>query len=274
MSLKSRILVGLAKTGFNRRFLMAKMSRIEPIGGFIDKMLFDEDRMIYLPKDSAVERTSEKSVIVRMDKPIQHTNTVLPSRILEHFIRSSRYHFDCKDYPKHYGCLFLGRGALKIDKKYGKLVTAEEALEHMRKCREAGLVHLIGRNKIDAVVFDTGDKEDLLSICNCCPCCCLWKMLPDLSADIGSGVTRMPGVVVSVTEGCVGCGECVDKKICFVDAIKLCDGKAVVDQERCRGCGRCTESCPHDAIELRIDDMAYFEKSVRTIEPLVDIKSE
>lgn len=285
MSVKSRIFVGLAKAGFDLRFRIARMTRIEPVGRFIERMFFDEDRMIYLPKDDLVARDSEKSIDVQVDKTFTIANTALPSQILDHFIRESRYHFimdfclcrdanDCKDYPKDLGCLFLGKGALKIDKKYGRLVTAEEALEHMRKCREAGLVHLIGRNKIDAVVFDTGRKEDLMSICSCCPCCCLWKMLPDLSADISGGVTKMPGVTVSVTDTCTGCGACVEQRICFVGALNLKDGKARIDEGRCRGCGRCIEFCPERAILLTIDDPGYFEKSVKRIEPLVDITSK
>jgi len=285
MGVKSRIYIGLAKAGFTRRFLAARMTRIWPLGPLIDLLFFEDDRMMYLPKDSVVGQAAEKSITVQVDKTLEWTNTVLPSQILDHFIRNSKYHFimnsclcrdanDCKDYPKHFGCLFLGKGVLRIDKGYGRLVTEEEALDHVRRCREAGLVHLIGRNKIDAVVFDTGRKEDLMSICSCCPCCCLWKMLPDLSADISRGVTRMPGVTVTVNDGCVGCGECVEKEVCFVRALSIEDGKARIDQGRCRGCGRCVEACPHGAVDLRIGDRDFFRKSVDRIEALVDIRTE
>ena len=114
---------------------------------------------------------------------------MMPSQVLKEMIMKSRYHFimdscicrvsnDCKDYPQELGCLFLGKGAKRISPKLGKAVTAEEAMEHVNKCQEAGLVHIIGRNKIDSIWLNTGPKEELLSICNCCPCCCLWKMAP------------------------------------------------------------------------------------------------
>lgn len=285
MGIRSRILVGLAKAGFDQRFILARATRIWPMGWLINRLLFEDDRMIYLPKDSAVGGTPGRTVSVATDIPLEWTNTVLPSQVLDHFIRASKHHFimntclcrdanDCKDYPKDLGCLFIGKGALRIDKRFGRLVTQDEALAHVRRCREKGLVHLIGRNKIDAVVFDTGRKEDLMSICSCCPCCCLWRMLPDLSKKIADGVTKMPGVAVSVTDSCIGCGECVESRLCFVGALSLADGRARIDQTICRGCGRCVESCPNGAVELRIEDKAFLRKAVETIEPLVDIRAE
>lgn len=285
MSLKSRVLVGLSILGFRWRFIVARATRLDPVGRLVGRMLFDEDRMMYLPKDTVAQKALEKTVTVQLDKRFEAASMVLPSQVLEHFIRESQYRFvmdfcicrqanDCQSYPKNYGCLFLGRGALKIDRRYGRLVTAEEAIEHMRRCREAGLVHLIGRNKIDAVVFDTGRKEDLLSICSCCPCCCLWKMLPDLNEGISSGVTRMPGVSVVATDKCTGCGECVNSKVCFVGALSLNNRKIQIDQDRCRACGRCIEICTNDALELKIEDKDFLQKSIEIIEPLVDVRAK
>lgn len=60
------------------------------------------------------------------------------------------------------GCIFLGKGVLRISEDMGRMATQQGGLEHLTKAREAGLVHLIGRNKIDSVWLDTGPKEDLL----------------------------------------------------------------------------------------------------------------
>ena len=180
MTLKSRIYVPLAKAGFDLRFTVARLTRVRPVGRLVERLFFEEDEMIYLPRDDVASKALGRTVTVDVGKSYDMESTVLPSQILEHFIRRSKHHFimdsclcrsanGCKDYPVDYGCLFLGRGALRIDRRYGRPVTMEEALEHVRRCREAGLVHLIGRNKIDAVVFDTGRKEDLMSICSCCP---------------------------------------------------------------------------------------------------------
>ncbi|MHC1566886.1 MAG: DUF362 domain-containing protein [Candidatus Syntropharchaeia archaeon] len=51
---------------------------------------------------------------------------------------------------------------------------------------------------------------------------------------------------------CTGCRECV--KVCRGYAIKIFDGKAVIDPERCigSGCMECMGVCPEGAI--RIDE--------------------
>jgi len=48
---------------------------------------------------------------------------------------------------------------------------------------------------------------------------------------------------------CVGCGECYS--ICPQRAIKIMNGKAVIDYTKCIKCFCCQESCPYHAIKLR-----------------------
>jgi len=81
----------------------------------------------------------------------------------------------------------------------------------------------------------------------------------------------MPGVEVKVTDACVGCGTCIDENICFVDAISMVDGKAVISTE-CRGCGRCVEVCPNDAIELTIDNKEFIGDSITRVSSVVDVE--
>ncbi|MHA1862446.1 MAG: DUF362 domain-containing protein, partial [Candidatus Thorarchaeota archaeon] len=177
----------------------------------------------------------------------------------------------CKDYPIELGCLFMGEAAEGINPKLGRRVSKEEAHEHVKRCREAGLVHMIGRNKLDTSWLGVSPGDKLLTVCNCCPCCCLWKMLPYINPEIGRKITKMPGVNVRVTDACVGCGVCIDEDICFVEAISMVDGMAVISAE-CRGCGRCVEVCPHDAIELTIDNMEFIENSIDRVSSLVDVE--
>ncbi len=267
---KQKLIIKLIDKFFPKRFRLADLTNYPLIGRLVDKLLFEEDNMIYLTKDSVIE----------MDKSIEMPdNYVLPSKIVDYFIEEADFHWimdfcicrksnQCKDYPMDLGCLFLGEAAKDIDDDLGRPVSKEEALEHVEKCREAGLVHLIGRNKLDPVWLDIGPGKKLMTICNCCPCCCLWKMIPNLDHDISDKIKRMPGVEIEVTDSCIGCGECTD--VCFVDAIEIDDGKAVISED-CRGCGRCIEECPEDALILNYKELDYYDKSIEELKDVVDL---
>ena len=268
--------VELIKKTFPQVRGIAKLTNVPIIGKIIDKLLFEGDDIIYLPKDNVVEHVIQ--INRTLDQPVE---TVLPSQIVEHFIKKANYHWimnycicrksnDCKDYPIDYGCLFLGEAALGINPQLGRRVSKEEALEHVKKCREAGLIHLIGRNKLDAMWLNVNPGNKLLSICNCCPCCCLWRILPDITPEIGRKVTRMSGVEVIVTDQCIGCGTCTEN-VCFVDAIHLEHGRAVIGSD-CRGCGRCVEACPNDAIELKLANIDFLNDSIDRISAVVDVE--
>ncbi len=267
-------LVQMIKQTFPNVGLIAKLTNAPIIGRIIDKMLFEGDDIIYLPKDDSITI----NIGQKLDRPVE---TALPSQIVHDFIEKANYHWimnfcicrdssDCKDYPKDYGCLFLGEAVLGINPNLGRLVSKEEAHEYVRKCREAGLVHLIGRNKLDSAWLNVRPGERLLTICNCCPCCCLWRVLPDINPEIGRKVTKMAGVEVRVTDDCVGCGTCTEG-ICFVDAIKLVGGKARIS-DACRGCGRCIAVCPEGAIELTIDRDDFRKESTERLDRVVDVK--
>jgi hypothetical protein len=258
----------LLKKGFSRRFLLAKLTRVPILKRIMDFLLFEDDDIIYLPKDT----------VIQINQPLEPENMVLPSRIVEHFIEKAHYHWimntcicrdsmTCTDYPIELGCLFLGEAVLQINPELGRKVTKEEALEHVKKCREAGLVHLIGRNKLDAVWLNVSPGNKLLTICNCCPCCCLWRMLPDLAPDISAKVARMDCVTVTVTDACEGCRTCIDT--CFVNAITMVDNHAVIT-DACRGCGRCIDICPHKAITISVDTDS-IHTSIDQIAELVDV---
>jgi len=176
---------------------------------------------------------------------------------------------NCEHYPINLGCLFLGEAVLGINPQLGRLVTEEEALAHLKKCEESRLIHMIGRNKLDAQWLGVKPGEKLLSICNCDPCCCLWRIIPIITPKISRKIKKMTGVDVKVTDRCNGCGICT-KGCCFLDAIHLINKKAFITKE-CRGCGRCVNICPNKAIELIINDARYVEKSIKKISEVIDI---
>lgn len=44
---------------------------------------------------------------------------------------------------------------------------------------------------------------------------------------------------------CIGCGVC--EKACRTGAVKIEDGKVIVDESKCNFCGRCFKACPTEA---------------------------
>jgi Na+-translocating ferredoxin:NAD+ oxidoreductase RNF subunit RnfB len=266
-----RFVVFLEKM-FPYRFLAAKMTRIPPMKIIINKMLFDKTNLTVLPKESLIEIKLEKTI-----RPPD--NIVLPSQVVEYFIRKAKYRFimnfcicreamDCQEHSIGLGCLFLGDAARRINLEFGREATIDEALTHVQKCREEGLIHLIGRDKIDETWLGVGSEGKLLTICNCCSCCCLWKMLSNLDPEINAKVKRMPGVEVKVTEKCTGCRLCIEK--CFVHTITIQNEKAVIGAN-CKGCGRCADCCPNNAIQVMINDKQFIQKTIDRIESSVDV---
>jgi ferredoxin len=257
---------------FPYSFVVAKMTKIPLLRNILGRILFHQTNLTYLLKDSVVE--------IQVEKHIQSPdNMVLPSQVVEHFIRIASHRFimdfcicrqsmHCKNHPVELGCLFLGDAVKDIDPAYGKEVNLQEALAHVQKCRQAGLIHLIGRDHIDKTWLQVKSGEKLMTICSCCSCCCLWKWLPALDPGIRAKVKRMPGVTVSVTNDCAGCGTCVDQ--CFMHAIHLTNSKASISDE-CRGCGRCVDVCPQHAIQLHIDDPMFLEKTIERVASSVKI---
>jgi ferredoxin len=250
---------------------VARLTRVPLVGRVLERWLFDGDDILYLPDDRVIP------IHQSVELP---TQTVLPSHVVEHFIDQATHHWvmnfcicregeHCREYPRNLGCLFLGEAVEGINPALGRRVSKAEAHAHVRQCREAGLVHLIGRNKLDSVWLGVGPKEKLLTICNCCPCCCLWRMLPDVATAIGERVTRMPGVSVSVSERCEGCGTCT-QGTCFVDAISLGGDRAEIS-DACRGCGRCVKACPNGAIDISVDFERWIGLSIDRIARLVDL---
>jgi ferredoxin len=262
--------VKMVRQAFPARFLLAKATNLPVLGRVAERWFFAGDELIYLPADRSVQINQS------IDPPLE---TVLPSQVVAHFIQGASAHWimdrcicrqasGCKDYPVELGCLFLGEAALGINPRLGRRVTREEALNHAARCRAAGLVHLVGRNRLDTVWLGVGPGERLLTICNCCPCCCLWRVLPHMTPHIGAKVQRMPGVSVAVDEHCIGCGTCADGA-CFVDAIQMVDGRAVIG-DGCRGCGRCASLCPQGAIQIVVNP-GGVGSSIHQIAPLVDL---
>jgi NAD-dependent dihydropyrimidine dehydrogenase PreA subunit len=119
----------------------------------------------------------------------------------------------------------------------GKKITKEEALQILKKCEEAGLVHLVDNA-----------REGIKHTCNCCGCCC-WSVGTIRRKKIPRDVLMATYFLRETDqERCTGCGLCVD--ICPVQVIKMEGDFPVVDKEWCIGCGVCAAPCPTSAVKL------------------------
>lgn len=276
MNILPRLSVFLVNRVFNSRYRLASMTRKHPaMGKIVRKLAFDGDDMIVIPRDGV----SRKTIDLDIEIDDAGDRNVVPSDIVKKVLNRSEKIFimnfclcrqsnKCKDYPVGAGCIFVGKGTDRIPKEYGRFVTSEEACDFIDECDRLGLVHIIGRNKLDSIWLHTGHHSNLMTICNCCPCCCLWNMARDIDRGIASVYKRMESAEVSVDTGkCIGCGICMER--CFIKAIKIDNGRCAIDDERCRVCGRCAESCPVKAILVTYDP-SVIDREVEHILSLVN----
>ena len=244
----------------------ARLTRIPFLGKLAKRLLFEDDDIVFVPINESIG---------------PEENIALPSDIVRHFVKVAGHRWimnecicraakKCEDHPIELGCIFLGEAVLGINPALGRLASVEETLEHVDKCEEAGLVHLIGRNKLDSVWLNVKPADKLLTICNCCNCCCLWKiLLPNAYPSIAESVRRPEGLEVVVSDACVGCGTC--SEICFSQSITIRNEKAVIS-DTCIGCGRCIPLCPQKAIRVSIASPESFQDDlIRKISSLVQV---
>jgi ferredoxin len=242
-----------------------RLTRV-PVLGWLGSRMLDSDNLslTYVPVNADVELPE---------------GTVAPVSVIEHFIREASHHVilnrcpcrsenNCKDFDPFLGCTFIGDAARGIDPQVGRHVTAEEALEHLHKATESGLVSCLGKFKGDAVMLGLKDHHRLMTICHCCPCCCISTAMPHASREARDLLVKMEGVSVEVTENCNGCGLCVEA--CIFDQVRVEDGRAVIGEE-CKACGRCATACKRDAIRIVVEDPSYIEECVARLSTLVDV---
>ncbi len=260
-SIIPHVSVRLVNRFFKKRFWLASATRRNrTFNRIVKKVMFEGDDMIVVPKNTVARRRTVETDISVEDAGAR---TVLPSDVVKRALSMTddifimdfclcRKSTGCKDYPVDKGCIFLGNGVHRIPEDFGHVATREEAERYVDECSDLGFVHIIGKNRLDSLWLHTGRKNDLMTICNCCPCCCLWNVTRDISDDIASVYRRMDSVEVTVdAEKCIGCGICTEA--CFTRATSIKGNRCDIDQALCRGCGRCADMCPRDTITVTYD---------------------
>ena len=201
-------------------------------------------------------------------------DTSLPLAVLDRLIEDASHRviisycgcregFNCKDYPHDIGCLMMGDSAMEIEQYPMREVGVEEAKEHVRKAVEAGLIPIVGKARADNFIFRVKDRGRLLTVCLCCECCCITRYTRLLPARLLEPTfPHLEGLSIEVTDECTGCGTCIEH--CYMEAIEVVGGRAVMS-EYCRACGRCAYVCPEKAIDIRIEDPDFVEKTIERI---------
>ncbi len=265
-------LLSFIKLTFPRNPKHGWVTRLPGLGRWIEKQFFDGDHLITLPRNTVVE-------VNRLLEEQEHV--VLPTDLMDYFIDKMEYHvimdfcicrrsMPCKDYPIELGCLFMGEAVKDINPEWGRMVSPEAAKAHIRRCDDAGLIHFLGKSKLDTQWLGIGPGEKLLTICNCCPCCCITRGLTYADSRLSNKLTKAPGVKVWIADDCVGCGKCSEDDVCFVNAIHLKGERAIIGND-CRGCGRCMSVCAKNAIKISIDRDKFMNESIDQISRVVDV---
>ena len=106
-----------------------------------------------------------------------------------------------------------------------------------------------------------------------CPNSCMKPSLNDIGVE-----GRRP--FVFDTDLCRGCKKCAVETGCPVKAVKVVDGKAVIDEAKCLSCGVCIGKCPFGAVPKEAKGMCCvyvggtWGKSTRMGTPLSRLFTE
>ena len=230
----------------------------------------------------ASEKNLRASFIPVDEEIVVPPSVVAPRMILEDYIRraSHRTIIDecfcragegCERYPRDLGCILLGDASREVDPGVGRPATVEQAIEHLDRALDAGLLPMLGHLRIDQAVFGVWDFSRFLTMCFCCECCCVIRSgMRRLVDAYPRSLVRLEGVRVEVTDDCVGCGECVP--VCPIENIRLEGGVAIIG-EMCVGCGTCARACSRGSIRITIEPGSRMDEDIRRrIEAGVDIE--
>ncbi|MCU0694001.1 MAG: 4Fe-4S binding protein [Polyangiaceae bacterium] len=133
-------------------------------------------------------------------------------------------------------CFYFGEIALvQLSTGRAEKIEHDEAMQVLRDCEDAGLVHTADNN---------GDRLGVL--CNCCACSCPLIR----SMRLGGTNVLAPSRFVAQHDPatCTACDACVG--ICPMDAISRTGEGLAIDHERCIGCGLCVSHCPSGSMRM------------------------
>jgi Pyruvate/2-oxoacid:ferredoxin oxidoreductase delta subunit len=144
-------------------------------------------------------------------------------------------------------CLQFNKSAkFHLDRKAGRKITPDEAIDIAMHAEVEGLIH----------TWPVRTSGALNEICNCCRDCCVIFDGGLRNNNIDQILEKSRFRAVVDQEECTGCNDCVDR--CFFGAIDLVRSPetkkttAVIDTDKCYGCGVCVVDCPYDAMSMKL----------------------
>lgn len=236
-----------------------KLSYIKPSVPVIGKFVLNTRHKLSTPENFNISHLPINAVLTS-------TSTPLPVLILEDIIRSSPYRTiihrctcrearHCSSHDMHIGCMHIGEATMEEDINVARHVSVEEAIDHLHKAVDSGLIPFMGHAAGDNLIWNVSRNRPFLTVCFCCPCCCtLFNGYKYMHTEAQESFHRLKGVFVSVNEDiCTGCGKCVEE--CFTSAIYIQDGKAYHHDTLCKACGHCANVCDQSAITVRVENL-------------------
>ncbi len=179
----------------------------------------------------------------------------------------------CTSHPIDFGCIQLGEGTRQIDPRIARHVSVEECLDYLRDAVADGLIPMIGRVRIDDLLWGVKNTGQMMCVCLCCRCCCTnlnsGKYWPPIAQ---ASFHRLKGVhVEGDATRCTQCGTCIEQ--CFMDAIRFQGDAVVIDDMLCKGCGLCVSACQQEALRIVCDDVeAAADELMERLRPLITVE--
>ena len=223
------------------------------------------------PLHPLLRRSNNYLINLPINENIKTESEFLPPAIVRQLILRAGYihmldtcpcrvAYQCKKHSHDIGCIVLGATGLDIVPPMTRPISKEEALAHVDRALEDGLVPTIARGRGDNYLFLTPDHHSLIALCFCCNCCCAVQAYQYVQPErVRPIYPWIEGLEIEVNDKCTGCGKCMD--ICYMNAIHIKNKKAC-HTDICRGCGRCASTCPNGAVDIRMKDPAFLEKTV------------
>ncbi len=190
----------------------------------------------------------QRAVTIPVNVSIEGKHRVLVMSELEEIFKNAGvlYQEECGCRMDMGNCIEPMDGCISVmdapdeeyEKRGGKQVTVEEAMQAMERTHKAGLVHM-------AYTFKGKEKPE--QICSCCSCCC-HSLGGARKFGYSDHVFESKFIAKDDMSRCSHCGLCVD--ICQLEAREMVDEKMIFHHGRCFGCGVCLDACPEDAISM------------------------